>query len=53
MPDAQWHRLQEFDWRAGYVSALIFASSGTNQGINIHRSPEVHAIGLHAIGCRV
>ena len=35
----QWRGLKEFDWRAGYVSALIFASSGTNQGINIPRSP--------------
>ena len=34
-----WRGLKEFDWRAGYVSALIFASSGTNQGINIPRSP--------------
>ena len=30
---------KESDWRAGYVSALIFASSAMNQGINIPRSP--------------
>ena len=35
----EWRGLKKFDRRAGYVSALIFASSGTNQGINIPRSP--------------
>ena len=40
----QWRGLKQSDWRAGYVSALMFASFATNQGIHIPRSPEVHAI---------
>ena len=41
----QWRGLKEFERRAGYVSALISALFATNQGIDIPRSPLVHAIG--------
>ena|GEM_PF-6838137 len=41
--------LQEFQRRAGYVSARISPSIATHQGIYIPRAPSVHAIGVGSI----